>query len=119
MGLPTASGLVVGGRLVLVGLAARETSGAASATFRVRDGTVVGTSQLVVPYQLAAGESVRDQFSPYPILFNSGVFVEVVAGAIEGSCWVITEADVDPDAWLRFLAGQVFGGESMAIGVTP
>lgn len=119
MGLPAATGPIASGRLLLCGFAIRETSGVAVATVRFRDGVALGTSTPVIPIQLAAGESSRDHFAWSPVLFNSGLFVEVAAGAVEGAAWIISEATVDPASWAAFLAGEIFGGETIGGGIRP
>lgn len=83
----TADENVFAGAGFLFGYAFRNTSASAIATVYIRDGTT-DTDKIVVPIQLAAGESARDWFGPQGVRMNVGVRVDVSAGAIEGSCFV-------------------------------
>lgn len=65
-------------------VALRETTGAAVATARLRDGGDA-SGQMGIPYTLAANESVRDGFPGGGFPFRGGVYLEVVAGTVEGS----------------------------------
>jgi DNA uptake protein ComE-like DNA-binding protein len=80
--LPGSSGAVtaVDGRLM--GFSARETTGTASAFFRLRAGT--GTGTILATVSLAANESVRDWFAPNGIQATGGVYYELVSGAVAG-----------------------------------
>lgn len=66
------------------GFALRETSGGASATVRLHDGTsAAGT--LIDSIQLAAGESRSEWLDGGGLWVERGIFLDVVSGAVEGS----------------------------------
>lgn len=65
------------------GFSFRETSGSASATVRVHDSTD-NSGGMLDTIQLAPGESARE-FYPGGIRAETGLFVDVVSGAVEGS----------------------------------
>lgn len=84
LALPTTSQLVRSGLVNYRGFAIRETSGAAVATVRIRDG-LNATGLLVDDIQLTASESAREWYPEEGIAIEVGLYVEVVAGAVEGS----------------------------------
>jgi len=71
----------------LGGYSIRETSGTGVATVRFHDGVDAG-GDILMPIQLAAGESARDWLMPHGIAFVNGLFCEVVAGTIEGAVFI-------------------------------
>jgi len=82
----TASRQVIGGgdACELMGYALRETTGAATAALRLRDGNNAAT-EVIVAVNLAANESVRDMFTPRGLVIATGrVFLEWLSGSIEG-----------------------------------
>lgn len=80
------SGVVLSGRGVLRGYSFRETSGTAAAVLRVRAG-FNATANLIASVSLVAGESVRDYFGESGLRADTGLYVEVVSGVVEGSVW--------------------------------
>jgi hypothetical protein len=80
--LPGASGAITSATGVLMGLSARETSGTATAFFRLRAGGATGT--ILATVTLAANESIRDWYGPSGIQATGGVYFELVAGAVAG-----------------------------------
>lgn len=74
---------IVSGAATYRGFSLRNTSGAAVATVRIYDGTS-GTGTLLDTIQLAASES-RAEFYDAGVTALVGIFVKLVAGAIEGS----------------------------------
>lgn len=64
------------------GFSLRETTGAAVATARVRQGGASGP--ILDTIHLVAGESAREFYSPQGIHVNDTLYFEKVAGTIEG-----------------------------------
>lgn len=81
--LPVASGqlLNTGGCLVIH--ATRETAGAA-AVYRLWD-SADASGQLLLSISLSANESTRDFFPMHYLPFNTGLYFELVSGAVEGN----------------------------------
>lgn len=71
----------------LMGYTLRETTGAATATMYLRDGTD-NTGDMLAAIQLAAGESRTDWFGPGGVNFGLGLFWDLVAGSVEGSVFI-------------------------------
>lgn len=91
---PAQSGLLANLAGCLLVQTARETSGAAVATYRLWDGT--GTDgRLIVPVGLPAGASVSDNFYRCVMPFRQGLFYELVAGAVEGAATVLIDHDCE------------------------
>ena len=80
----TGDELTITGKGVYIGFSFRETSGSATATIRVYDGTTAAGT-LLDTIQLTAAESAREWYGPQGIRFTSGLYVDVVTGDIEGS----------------------------------
>lgn len=75
------------GRGKLFGFAARESAGSAAvATFIIRDGTSA-SGILLIPVELAANTSTSQYFSE-PIEFDTGLFLDRVAGETEVTVFV-------------------------------
>ena len=111
--IPAASAQLAAGRMLVMGVIIGESSGVATAKVRIRDGvTVAGTR--VLPFTLAANESVRDWFGDYGIVYEQGLFVEVVAGAVEGSIAVVLESRIGPGAFARLVHSLVEGVEHVS-----
>lgn len=66
------------------GFALRETAGAA-AVVRIYDNASAGSGTLIDSVRLAANESLSAWLSGGGIRVSSGIFVDVVSGAVEGS----------------------------------
>lgn len=92
--LPAVSGQVLNYGGCLTVHATRETSGSAVATYRFWDG-VNNKGQLILPVQLGASESTRDDFREHHITFKNGLYYELVDGAIEGTVSVLVEHECD------------------------
>lgn len=69
--------------VVYRGFSLRETSGSASALVVVFDGSATGT--ILDEVALAAGESARELYNNFTMKAGSGLFVQVVSGAVAGS----------------------------------
>ena len=76
----------IGGRVILMGLYVRESSGAAPATWFVSNGTDA-TGLESVGATLQANESTRDWFGPDGVLLDNGFF-PVLTGAVVGAIYV-------------------------------
>lgn len=69
---------------VLMGYALAETTGAASAAIRLRDGNLAA-GEVIARVDLLANESVRDFWTPHGVRVATGhLFLEVVSGSVEG-----------------------------------
>ena len=108
--VPTASASLISGRVLVFGYAVAETTGSATAALRLRDGTASSGTR-ILPIHLAANESVRDWFGPNGIVYQQGIYVEVVSGAIEGSIWIIPESLVGPNVFGKLVSGRFEGVE--------
>lgn len=97
--LPAASGILTNESGCLLFYAARETSGAAAATLRLRDGST-GAGTLILPVGLLSAGSSSSGFQRCAIPFRQGLFYELVAGAIEGSVSVLLQHSCD-EYWAR------------------
>lgn len=70
----------------LIGFAIRETTGAAGATVLLREHDAAG--DVIVPIKLGNGECRSEWFGPGGINVQAGLYVDVVAGAIDGSVFL-------------------------------
>lgn len=76
------------GSVTLMGFAFRESGVvAAAASFIIRDGTTAA-GEMVIPVNLLADESVREWFGDEGISFDSGIFLDMELGSVEGSLFV-------------------------------
>lgn len=75
-----------GGRLY--GWAFQETTGAAPATFELFDGTGSG-GQSILPATLTVNQSFRDIWGKPGIEIRTGLFMNVTAGSVRGSVYVL------------------------------
>lgn len=66
----------------LAGFSIRETTGAAAAVVRLRDGSDA-TGDLLATIALLGGASVQAWFMPSGVSFGYGLFLEVTSGAVE------------------------------------
>lgn len=73
---------------ILMGFAAIETTGAASATFDIIDGGDANGPSLL-PVSLQPGQSTRDTFSSWGVWIQRGLTVKVSAGSVRGILYVI------------------------------
>jgi len=81
--LTGADQLVRAGASIYAGFTVRETSGASPAVIDIYDGTSAAGTRLET-IRLAASESARELYAP-GIWAVTGVFVDVVSGAVAGS----------------------------------
>lgn len=84
-GVVTASraDIAAGNAYEFMGWSIRETTGSATAAFRLRDGDVNG--EVIANANLAANESIRDLFAPNGVRVNTGrIYLQVLSGSIEG-----------------------------------
>lgn len=92
--LPDVSGPLIGTSGCLVFHATEESSGSASAHYRLWDGADT-TGSLLVPVSLSADQSTRDMFPSHIVPFKTGLYYELVDGAVEGSVGVRVDHDCD------------------------
>ena len=72
----------------LMGFALRESAGTAAAAGAVlRDGTSA-SADMIAPVNLAADESAREWYGPQGIPFNTGVYLDMQAGELEGVLYI-------------------------------
>ena len=88
--LPAASKVLSSREGVLLGWSVRETSGNATATFRLWN-TTQAQGVIVATVSLNSGESSRD-YLPRGIECAGGLYFELVSGTLEGSAWFLVEA---------------------------
>jgi|ERR1044072_3123782 len=82
-----ASASLTTGRNVIKGMTIREVAGTpAAARINIRDGSVSGPILLAI--NLVASESVRDWFAPDGIRVNTGIYLQVLAGTVEGAIYI-------------------------------
>lgn len=84
--LPLAAGAAITGRGAYRGFTIRETA-AAAATVRLFDNASAASGGLLATISLASGGS-REIIDGDGVWFDNGVFVEIVAGTVEGSIFV-------------------------------
>ena len=87
--LPAASQAISGRAGRLMGWSVRETSGTATATFRLWN-TTTASGVKVATVSLNAGESSRD-YLPAAVDCEGGLYFELVSGALEGSVWFVVD----------------------------
>lgn len=92
--LPDASGQLVNTGGCLVFHASEETSGSAAAHYRLWDGTDT-SGALIVPVSLSADQSTRDFFPAHIAMFRTGLYYELVDGAVEGAVGVRVDHNCD------------------------
>lgn len=85
--LPGVSGAVAAGATALMGYTVRETTGSASAVMRLRDGT--STGPILATISLDWGESIPTQTLNVAVTNVGGVYVQIVAGTVEGSVFTV------------------------------
>lgn len=101
--------LLIGGASLLTYYNVTESTASGTARVRLWDGT--GTDgALIASITLTANESTRDLIPPPGLLVRTGLFLEVVAGAVEGAVWVVPEELMLPYT-LTQGANQFWGGE--------
>lgn len=88
------SGQVDNGGGHLVWYAMRETSGTAVASFRLWDGTSNG-GRLLLPVNLNPNGSVREWPGAHTLAYETGLYLEVLAGTFEGTVQVIPKDEWD------------------------
>lgn len=71
----------------LMGWSVVEPTGAAPATFDIYDG-LDATGTLLASISLTSGQSTRDYLGPWGIMLRTGLFVDVLTGAIKGAMWI-------------------------------
>ena len=81
--LPAASGSLYNGSGCVLVHSTRETSGSAAAVYRLWD-SADASGQLLLTVSLSAAESTRDIFLRHILPFNTGLYFELVSGALEG-----------------------------------
>jgi hypothetical protein len=88
--LPVASGLLdnTAGRLTFWSFT--ETTGAATAEIRLFDGSSAGGAS-IADITLAAGQSTRDWLGHDGLPYETGLFLQVVSGTVNGQVFSIPE----------------------------
>lgn len=109
----TASGILVAGRGCITDLMAYETTGSASATINIYDGTSAN-GRLFRTYTLSSGQSTSEQWGHHWAPFDEGIYLSVVSGATSGE--VTMWADHDCMWWLvaPHLAAEAEASEYLA-----
>ena len=101
LNLPSSSDQLINTAGCLTVHATRETSGSAPAVYRLWDGTsAAGTLLLTV--SLTASESTRDDFREHHLTFRTGLYYELVSGALEGQVSLLVEHRCD-ELWHALL----------------
>ena len=68
-----------------LGFTIRETSGSAAAVVRIFDNASAASGTVLDEIALSAGESAREWYGMGGLRASSGVYVQVVSGAVAGS----------------------------------
>lgn len=89
IGTLTTAMTVIGGQARIIGFGLHETTGAATATVDLFSGSGVG-GILLTRVNLGANESTREWW-PLQGMRVNGLFLNVVAGSVGGSVWVVPE----------------------------
>lgn len=79
---------IMGGDTLVTAYSFTETTGTASAQVEIFDSTGAGGASLRV-INIAAGQTVSDDFGPLGVLCRSGVFLQVNSGTVRGSFVVV------------------------------
>ena len=111
IGVTTTTAQFFTGPARLMGWAFKETTGAATATFDLYDGSDA-TAGIVLPATLLANESFRDWLGPNGLLITRGAFLNVLAGSVRGALW--TEMLPDEASFYDFLPQ---GGEDSGVTI--
>jgi len=83
--VPNSGGAVTRPISILSGFAVTESTGSASASMRLYDGTSASGVQLTPLIKLAAGATYSGEGLPDDIAIQSGeIFIQIVTGSIEG-----------------------------------
>jgi hypothetical protein len=83
LNLPATSGVLVSTGGCLLIHASLETTGSAAAQYNLWDSDT-NSGQLLLPVALSAGQSTRDGFRAHHLPFNTGLYYDLVSGAVEG-----------------------------------
>jgi hypothetical protein len=79
---------VLGGSVTLLGYALTEAAGSpAVASLIIRDGTSA-SAEIVLPLKFIANETKVHWFGDMGISFDVGIFLDMVAGTVQGSFFV-------------------------------
>ena len=88
--LPAASAQLTNEAGCIGYFAVRNLSASVVATFRLWDGSS-NAGYMILPIELAAGESTSDRIGWHYQRFETGLYFELVAGTLEGSVAVLFE----------------------------
>lgn len=72
---------------ILAGFSFAESTGSASASFKLYDG-LDRSGQLIAVINLNDSESVRDWFGVFGVYFQTGLTIDVISGSVEGAVYV-------------------------------
>ena len=86
--VPAVNAQLIGGACIVGGWSFVETSGSASASFELYDGSSNG-GNLITSVTLASNESTRDLIGGHGIMVRNGVWIQVLTGTAKGAVWVI------------------------------
>lgn len=91
--LTTAASVALIGRECRVyGFSLIETTGAAPANVQIFDGAGPGGSD-AIEIALTAGQSTRDWYGAPGLRFQTGAYLNVLAGSVRGALWVMGLSD--------------------------
>jgi hypothetical protein len=103
---PAVSGILDNSRGRLVWFAFRETTGIAGAVFRLWDGSN-NAGKDICPVSLNPSESTREYIGHISLPYETGLFLEVVSGSVEGSVLVISHDELWGDAMPVVVVGNI------------
>lgn len=86
--LPAASGMLLNEGGCLVVHSTRETTGSAAAVYRLWDSNN-NSGKMLLTVSLSSGQSTRDDFMAHHLTIRTGLYYELVSGALEGSVAIL------------------------------
>ena len=84
----------------------QETSGVSSAAFQLIDGSTAA-GRLLCPVSLNPSESTRDWIGPHALPYETGLYLNVISGTIEGSLIVVSRDQREEYAMPVVVIGEV------------
>ena len=82
------TGIVASGQLLVAAFSFRETTGSFSAALDLFDGFGVN-GQFLGTVSLTPGQSIRDRLPGPGVHCESGLFMNLITGAVRGAVWVV------------------------------
>lgn len=89
-GTTTASVSIINRQCVVLGFGIRETTGLAAASVDIVDGAD-DNAPVLIPVDLAAGQSARDTYSSWGIMAQRGVRIRVRSGSVSGALYLMPQ----------------------------